>query len=95
MPLLILDIEQNLILELRLVFYLGYPYGFKGYKLYDLATKSCFVSMDVVFHESTFPFKHRLPKLNKPVSSALFPPQPIFLEPNPLEFADSLLQNLQ
>ena len=38
--------------------FLGYPFGTKGYKLYDLAFRTCFVSRDVVFKESCFPFKH-------------------------------------
>ena len=33
--------------------FLGYTFGSKGYKLYDLSTKSCFISKDVVFREST------------------------------------------
>uniref|UniRef100_A0A2N9GA92 CCHC-type domain-containing protein n=1 Tax=Fagus sylvatica TaxID=28930 RepID=A0A2N9GA92_FAGSY len=37
--------------------FLGYPAGVKGYKLYDLASHQFFVSRDVVFHETTFPFQ--------------------------------------
>ena len=40
--------------------FLGYPFGTEGYKVYDLATKTCFVSRDVVFKETIFPFKHWL-----------------------------------
>lgn len=36
--------------------FLGYPPGVKGYKLYDISSKSFIVSRDVVFHESYFPF---------------------------------------
>lgn len=36
---------------------LGYTFGFKGYKLFDLATKQVFHSRDVVFSETVFPFK--------------------------------------
>jgi len=36
---------------------LGYPFGYKGYKLYDLDTKKTFHSKDVLFHENIFPFK--------------------------------------
>ena len=35
---------------------IGYPYGMKGYKLYDLQLHNVFVSRDVVFHENIFPF---------------------------------------
>ena len=38
--------------------FLGYPFGTKDYKLYDLASRTCFVSRDVVFKEFIFPFKH-------------------------------------
>ena len=36
--------------------FLGYPPGYKGYKLLDLTTNVIFVSCDVVFHEHIFPF---------------------------------------
>ena len=36
---------------------LGYTYGFKGYKLYDLQSKKVFHSRDVVFQEGIFPFQ--------------------------------------
>ena len=60
--------------------FLGYPFGTKGYKVYDLATKTCFVSRDVVFKESIFPFKHWLSNSKSvPISSCpnMFPSQPI------------------
>ena len=42
----------------RKCIFLGYPCNVKGYKLYDLATHAVFVSRDVVFHESAFPYVH-------------------------------------
>ena len=36
--------------------FLGYPFGFKGYKLLNLFTKRIFISRDVIFHETVFPF---------------------------------------
>ena len=36
--------------------FLGYPFSVKGYKLMDLATHSVFISRDVHFYESIFPF---------------------------------------
>ena len=36
--------------------FLGYPFGVKGYKLLDLTTKRIFVSRDVHFLETVFPF---------------------------------------
>ena len=67
--------------------FLGYPFGTKGYKLYDLSTKSVFLSRDVIFKESIFPFKHWL---SKPVpfpsstSHSMFPCQPSIPESIPL-----------
>lgn len=42
--------------------FLGYPFGQKGYKLYDLATNKVILSRDVVFCETVFSFK-----VNKPI----------------------------
>jgi len=36
--------------------FLGYPYGQKAYKVYNLETKKIMVSRDVLFHENCFPF---------------------------------------
>ena len=58
--------------------FLGYPFGNKGYKLYDLATKTCFLSRDVVFKESIFPFKHWIShskSFSIPTSHSIFPSQ--------------------
>jgi len=41
--------------SLRCIF-LGYPYGTKGYRVYDLATGKIFISRDVIFHEHIFPY---------------------------------------
>lgn len=37
--------------------FLGYPHGFKGYKLLNLETNEIFIFRDVIFHECIFPFK--------------------------------------
>ena len=37
-------------------YFLGYPFGVKGYKLLNLLTKKFFFSRDVIFHETAFPF---------------------------------------
>lgn len=36
--------------------FLGYPTGYKGYKLLDLTTHELFISRDVIFHENISPF---------------------------------------
>lgn len=40
----------------RLYILLGYPVGIKGYRLLVVTIKQIFVSRDVVFHETIFPF---------------------------------------
>jgi hypothetical protein len=50
------DIELNLILEPNLFLFIGYPFRQKGYKLLDLFSHNVFVSWDVVFYESIFPY---------------------------------------
>ena len=60
--------------------FLSYPFGTKGYKVYDLATKTCFVSRDVGFKKNIFPFKHWLANsMSVPISSCptMFSSQPI------------------
>lgn len=36
--------------------FLGYPFGYKGYKLLDLESNKVYISKNVVVHESLFPF---------------------------------------
>ena len=36
--------------------FIGYPYGKKGWELFDLKTKEIFVSRDVKFFETKYPF---------------------------------------
>ena len=40
----------------RRCMFIGYPFGKKGWKLYDLESKEIFVSRDVIFYEDIFPF---------------------------------------
>lgn len=37
--------------------FMGYTFAQKGYKIYNLESKTFIVSRDVVFHENIFPFK--------------------------------------
>ena len=58
--------------------FISYPFGTKGYKLYDLASKTIFLSRDVIFKEFIFPFKHWISKSIIPSTSnsfLIFPPQ--------------------
>nr|KYP41111.1 Retrovirus-related Pol polyprotein from transposon TNT 1-94 [Cajanus cajan] len=38
--------------------FIGYPHGYKGYKLFDLTTHQTFISKDVKFYEHIFPFQN-------------------------------------
>jgi len=49
--------------SLKCVF-LGYKSGTKGYVLYDLHSKSIFVTRNVIFHENIFPYSFSLPSDN-------------------------------
>ena len=42
----------------RKCIFMGYPYGKKAWKLFDLNTNEYFESSNVVFHESTFLFQN-------------------------------------
>ena len=68
--------------------FLGCPFGTKGYKLFDLSTRTMFLSRDVIFKENVFPFKHWHPKLvsSSPSSSSshnVFPSQSHVLDSVP------------
>jgi hypothetical protein len=41
----------------RKCIFLGYPFGVHGDKLMDLNSRTIFLSRDVLFHETNFPFK--------------------------------------
>ncbi|GAA0151892.1 hypothetical protein LIER_10513 [Lithospermum erythrorhizon] len=53
----------------RRCIFVGYPFGKKWWKLFDLESREYFVSRDVVFYEHEFPFTSSLPKLSAPVLS--------------------------
>jgi len=46
--------------SLKCVF-LGYKSGTKGYVLYDIHSKSIFVTRNIIFHENIFPYSFSLP----------------------------------
>jgi hypothetical protein len=54
--------------------FIGYPFGIKGYKVFDIQTNSIIVSRDVIFHESIFPYKtSHFPPSDDFVSSSVLP----------------------
>ena len=63
----------------RVCIILGYPYGIKGYKLNDLAYKTCFFSRDVILKEIFFPFRSWFSNIippPSPVNDSMFPSHP-------------------
>lgn len=62
--------------------FLGYPYAKKGYKVLNLDTKQIFVSRDVRFVETIFPFK----QIEVTPPHALFPPSSVYIEDDPLHY---------
>ncbi|KAJ8641114.1 hypothetical protein MRB53_017808 [Persea americana] len=50
--------------------FVGYPYAQKGYRIYDVHSKTIYVSRDVVFHETIFPFHDVVPN---PTPSPVIP----------------------
>jgi hypothetical protein len=49
--------------------FMGYPYGKKGWKLFDLETEDIFVSRDVEFVETKFPFATDITSIQDGLSS--------------------------
>ena len=42
----------------RASIFIGYPFGYKGYKLLNLESNKIYISWNVIFHESLFLFAH-------------------------------------
>jgi len=61
--------------------FVGYPFGQKGWNLFDLETKNFFVSRDVRFIENEFPYF----KAQKKVTAPLDPPLQDIIVEEPLE----------
>lgn len=51
----------------RLCVFVGYPFGKKGWKVYDMESNEFFVSRDVVFREDLFPFADPKPAVSPTV----------------------------
>ena len=84
--------------------FIGYPYGQKAYRIYDLDSKQIFTSRDVVFHANIFSFANHtaklppskqpvlpLPALDLPSSPTFDPTLPVALShaPSPTETNDN------
>ena len=76
--------------------FLGYPYGQKAYKVYNLETKRVFISRDVVFYEQYFPFIHHSNQhtpLPLPVCDASDNIQPVYNVPSHSQHQDGSQQS--
>ena len=60
--------------------FLGYPFQKKGFKILNLETMQVFLSRDVRFYETIFPFK----ELSSPTIEQLFPQSTSYSECDPL-----------
>ena len=69
---------------------MGYPFGQKGWKLFDLETEEYFVSRDVIFHESIFPFATMVQPSESSTSSQLV--EPFLHDAEPFHDAEPLQQ---
>lgn len=56
MPLLWCKTEINLTLGQENAYFLGFKPGVKGYILFDLKTRTVFISRNAIFYESNFPY---------------------------------------
>jgi hypothetical protein len=66
--------------------FIGYPFGQKGYRVFNLTTKRIFTSRDVHFHETQFPFQM---SSSYPISSA-HPVVPLPVSDDPLSHPPSI-----
>lgn len=62
--------------------FLGYPTGYKGYKLLDLTTNKILIGRDIIFHEQVFPFKTDHPVSPFPLDMSSLHPSHTSLQPS-------------
>ena len=63
--------------------FIGYPSGYKGYKVMDLENNNIFISRNVIFHETEFPLSHQTP--------SSFPDSPLPVSETTLPYTDTNL----
>jgi Reverse transcriptase (RNA-dependent DNA polymerase)/Integrase core domain len=78
----------------RKCIFVGYPHGKKGYRVFDINEHKFFVSRDVIFHETTFPYQENVNPKN-PVLSSQVEPDPtdnnLILIPESITEPDSFI----
>ncbi|KAL8116037.1 hypothetical protein AgCh_022503 [Apium graveolens] len=60
--------------------FLGYPFAKKGYKILNLETKRVFISRDVKFIETVFPFRN----ISVQTPHSMFPAHTMYIDDDPL-----------
>lgn len=68
--------------------FIGLPSHIKGYILYDLLDKNVFISRDVVFYESQFPFAEIAVNPKVDISDMDEPPLPVIPINMPMQYTD-------
>ncbi|XP_019155254.1 PREDICTED: uncharacterized protein LOC109152134 [Ipomoea nil] len=76
----------------RRCIFIGIPAHTKGYLLYDLHEKTIFISKDVIFHESFFPFSQKISSTNAPEIEPTGPPLPVIPINTPMFYDLSQVQ---
>lgn len=66
--------------------FLGYPHGYKGYKILDLHTNQTSISRNVIFHETTFPFSEHIRSSEHDIFGQHVLPLPVPDSPFPAYF---------
>jgi len=69
--------------------FLGYPFGQKGWKVCDLETQEMFVSRNIVFCETTYPFEIELNTLGPNIVSENVPRQLHLLDDEPMFYPEA------
>lgn len=65
--------KDKFVARSRKCVFIGYPFGKRGWRLYDLESEKFFTSRDVVFHESEFPFQSDSSGINTTVPQSVHP----------------------
>ncbi|XP_019255056.1 PREDICTED: uncharacterized protein LOC109233632 [Nicotiana attenuata] len=73
--------------------FIGYPFGTKGYKVLDLATKRIHVSRDVQFYENIFPFATNSEPSPSSFPSSFSNSTPTFVDSDPCSLRNSHLSD--
>lgn len=63
--------------------FLGYPFGYKGYKLLNLQNNKIYIPRKTIFHETLFRFSNSQPSLPQDIFNDQVYPKPISSQNDP------------